>query len=319
MTASEDLWGLTTFFNPSQSELRLSLLKRCAEGVRRQGLKLLITELAFGDDPHVLDNSYCDRLIRLRGQSVIWQKERLLNIAIGHLPDSCTRVAWLDADIVFENPDWVSLTSDMLDTFPVVQPFHQGFLLRRGEDAPAIDATHGACEGQWMYGMAYAMSMVEDRQSALRYYSEHGLCGLAWAARRDLIEQHGFYDRRIDGGGDLTMAHAVFGNIENWRRGHWESQTLSPALLEDIVSWGSAFDADLRQRVGCTPGRLFHLWHGDYTTRQYDERAKWLGEHDFDPATDLALDDNGLWQWASKKPTLHGLLAGLFSWRPEDG
>jgi hypothetical protein len=318
VSGSSDLWGLTTYFNPSHSERNHALLETFAEKARRQGLKLLIVELAFGDDPHVLRPSCCDKLIQLRARDILWQKERLLNLGLRHLPLECRKVAWLDADVLFENPDWVSETATALDRYPVTQPFHVARMLRRDETAPVAELTYGPREGQWMYGMAYAMSRAADRATALESYLKHGHCGLAWAARKDVLDRHGFYDRRIDGGGDLTMAHAMFGNTENWRRTHWERDYLSSPLLEDVAQWGSALDTDVRRRIGYVPGRVFHLWHGDYRNRGYRERAQWLGKHAFDPAKDIAIDESGCWAWTSNKPELHRLLADLLTRQQED-
>lgn len=35
--------------------------------------------------------------------------------------------------------------------------------------------------------------------------------GMAWAARRELLEQHGFYDGCVIGGGDSALICAAFG------------------------------------------------------------------------------------------------------------
>jgi hypothetical protein len=305
MAEAGDLWGLTVYFNPGGSDRRLGHLQRFAEHVRAQGLKLLIVELAFGDGAHVLAPPVCDKLIQVRARSVLWQKERLLNIGLRQLDRACTKIAWLDCDIIFENDDWVAQTSWLLENYTVVQPFQLVCLLRRGETSPSDDMSHGPREGQWMHSMAYVMSKTADRSAALRSYKTHGHCGLAWAARRDLLDRHGFYDRRVDGGNDLAMAHAMFANTGTWRESHWERDLLSPALGDDIIRWGSAFGADVGQRVGYVEGRLLHLWHGDYEDRQYRRRAGWLGAHAFDPAVDIAEDDSGCWAWASDKPELH--------------
>ena len=36
----------------------------------------------------------------------MWQKERLLNLAVAALPPGCTKVAGLDSDLVFRPRDW---------------------------------------------------------------------------------------------------------------------------------------------------------------------------------------------------------------------
>ena len=40
----------------------------------------------------------------------LWQKERLVNVAIEHVPAACTVIAWLDGDILFSDPRWMPKT-----------------------------------------------------------------------------------------------------------------------------------------------------------------------------------------------------------------
>jgi hypothetical protein len=69
------------------------------------GAPLLVVELAFGEQPFRLGG--IDGLLQLRSGDVIWQKEHLLNLGIARLlAEAWKKVAWLDADVVFESPDW---------------------------------------------------------------------------------------------------------------------------------------------------------------------------------------------------------------------
>ena len=54
---------------------------------------------------------------------MLWQKERLLNLALAALPDRCDAVAWLDCDVVFEDDDWPARAVEALQRFPLIQPF----------------------------------------------------------------------------------------------------------------------------------------------------------------------------------------------------
>ncbi len=56
-------------------------------------------------------------------QDWIWQKERLLNILLDRLPKRITKVAWLDADLLFLNSDWARLASESLETWAAIQLF----------------------------------------------------------------------------------------------------------------------------------------------------------------------------------------------------
>ena len=67
--------------------------------------------------------------MQLRGRDILWQKERLLNVALASLPAHCTKVAWLNSDIVFENGDWVKKAQRGLDKVPLLQPFSHAHYL----------------------------------------------------------------------------------------------------------------------------------------------------------------------------------------------
>jgi hypothetical protein len=79
-------------------------------------------ELAYGESFDLTADD-ADILIQLNGSDVMWQKERLLNIAIEVLPEACRKIAWLDCDIVFENYDRVEDAVVQLERLPIVQLF----------------------------------------------------------------------------------------------------------------------------------------------------------------------------------------------------
>lgn len=314
-----ELWGVTSYFNPAGYGNKLENLERFAAGVRAQGLKLSVIELAFGDQPFRLPDTFADRIERRRSTSVLWQKERLLNIAIEQLPESCDKVAWVDGDLIFERPDWVKRTAELLEQYMVVQPFERCSWLRQGEFvAPDVPRGFGNHEGQSMHSMAYGMSEAIDRRDALNNYFEHGHVGFAWAARRSLIAKHGLYDAQILGNGDFVMGHSMYGDEDLWEGRNWQCTRLSPQILAHITRWGKRFYEDVQGSVAYAEGRVLHMWHGAQKNRQYDQRLEILREAEFDPESDLALDDQGCWVWATDKAALHQWASGYFHERRED-
>ena len=178
-----ELWGITTYFNPAGYLNKLEHLRLFSERVRKQGLKLLIVELAFGDAPYALEESLADRIIRLRSNSILWQKERLLNIAIEQLPGICDKVAWIDADILFENDDWVEETTQLLQEYVVVQPYDKSWSL-----SPESEK-HLRCgsipESNWRTRMNYGAAYLHVQDCAEIMLT--GDMGHGWAARRSLL------------------------------------------------------------------------------------------------------------------------------------
>src|SRR5262245_25462823 len=103
-----DIWVVTAYFNPCRYSTKKFNFDTFAARLRSTGAKLLVIEIALEDGEFDLGGDL--NAIRVRGNGLMWQKERLLNIAIANLPPSCTKVAWLDCDILFEDHAWLQRT-----------------------------------------------------------------------------------------------------------------------------------------------------------------------------------------------------------------
>src|SRR6185295_15513837 len=88
----------------------------------RLSVPLVAVELSF-NGVFELGPGDAEILIQIQGRDVIWQKERLLNVAVQALPAACTKVAILDCDVLFVRPDWVEALCQLLDQAAIVQPF----------------------------------------------------------------------------------------------------------------------------------------------------------------------------------------------------
>jgi len=97
MRRNDAVWAITTYFDPLSSGNRL---KGYREFRRSLGVPLITVELSYREG-FDLGPGDADHLIQLRGGSVPWQKERLLNNALRALPAYCDSVAWIDCDLVF--------------------------------------------------------------------------------------------------------------------------------------------------------------------------------------------------------------------------
>ena len=106
--------GITTFFNPGRHQNKVDNFRKFRQSVAAQGLQMLCVELVFGhttpfqlrgansndnnkqqddgnSEPPPVD---CDILIgkRTTSDNTLWQKERLLNIALENLPHTVDKV-----------------------------------------------------------------------------------------------------------------------------------------------------------------------------------------------------------------------------------
>ena len=200
------LWAITAYFNPCRYRTRLANFRTFRAHL---GAPLVAVELAYGGD-FDLEPGDADVLIRLRGRDVLWQKERLLNVAIDSIPEACEAVAWLDCDILFADPDWVPHALDALQDAPVIQPFDRVCDLPRGwhpgqpRSAEAEAGRVSLARAMQMGALPLEIFRTRGASMKLRYSPGH-----AWAARRDLLARHGLYDAMIMGGGARPGAPTI--------------------------------------------------------------------------------------------------------------
>jgi len=306
-----ELWGITTYFNPAGYANKRRHLEKFARAVRQQGLKLMVIELTREGVPPTFYADLADSVAHVQSDSVMWQKERMLNIGLGRLPDECDKVAWLDGDVLFENPDWVRSTAELLEQYVAVQPFQTACWLPDGIEQ--IDSGARALSTHTMRSTGYDQTITPGNSLL------EGHMGFAWAARRKALDAAGFYDRFITGGGDLVITAAMYGYAETPEARQWLDGHCTPAQVADVAAWARTFYSEVNRSISYTPGNVFHLWHGSAEDRQYNERYLALKKADFNPAADLTLNAHRCWAWNSVKPELHESVAGYFKRRHEEG
>ncbi len=304
------LWALTCYFNPAHYRRKLQNFQAFCRSIQTP---LVVVELVYGDQPE-LTECEADRLLQIRGRDVMWQKERLLNLALEMVPPDCEAIAWLDCDVVFERNDWAARTEEALEHDALVQPFSEIYELLPRPDPMSQSCTRSAATyaGQ---GFGHAFSKKVEHVNVFGLGRDLRSSGLGWAARRGVIESNGFYDACILGGGDRALVSAALGDLESpakaWKWG--------PSQHSHYRGWAAAFHDLVGRRIGYVDGAVFHLWHGDIKHRHYRERLLDLAAFGFDPVRDIAVDANGCWRWNSNKYELHAYVAKYFMERYEDG
>ncbi len=318
------IWAVTSYFNPKRFGKRYQNFRIFREALN---LPLLTVEWAQADD-FELTPADSDRLVSVSGGDLMWQKERLVNLAIAELPPDCDAVVWLDCDIVFEDDRWIAQLDESLAQASIVQLFSEVVHLdpnRRGNPllvreslmaalarngtldaggpirSGAFDPNDGTADGD--------LEACERRRLAKRSSSGH-----AWAAHRGLLEDHGLYDACICGAGDMAIALAAVGQQELFLDGF----PLNRYQKAHYRAWADGFSAATEGTVGFIPSRIHHLFHGNLANRQYRTRLQWLTEADFDPAKDLVLDRRGLWHWKSDRRARESRMSAYFERRSED-
>ena len=305
-----DLWSITSYFNPTQSVNRRNNYHTFRS---RLDVPLVTVELAF-DQPFELRAGDAHILIQVRGESVMWQKERLLNIALQHIPGQISNIAWLDCDVILENVNWPEEACSALQLSKIIQLFDESLELSNEPLPTDLASAKAQSSGT---GLVSTMKTRSDAAEILKIQHKQVIRprpGLAWAARRSLLSNHGFYDAFIIGGADSAMARAAFG----WLDDVIKRARLNARQEKHYLEWAIPFHDAIQGNVQNIRGKLYHLWHGDFDNRQYLHRFVNLAAFDFDPEKDIAISNKGPWTWASHKPALHSYLKSYFESRNED-
>ena len=297
---------ITSYYNPEHYRSRFENFGRFVAGLESAGIRWMVGELAFGEDDFELPDH--PSIVRMRGGDVMWQKERILNLLLDQLPSDAKYVAWMDCDLLFENPDWARETERNLKWDAVVQLFDYVVRLARGHAS-----YRGEGEGWEGIGSIHRRSpnvlLGGD-------FAAHGHTGFAWAAHRAILEKVRLYDACIAGSGDHMMAHAFYGD--------WHSACVDRILCRNsfhvshFERWCRAVYPLVRAKVGFTRGAIYHLWHGETTDRRYVLRNRELAAFGFDPVRDIRVGPEGLWEWTGKKSGLPDWARSYFKQRKED-
>jgi hypothetical protein len=307
-----EIWAITSYFNPIAYRRRRQNYQHFRNAV---GVPLLVVELSNSGNYELLEGD-ADIIVRTASGSVLWQKERLLNVALRHLPPHVAYVAWLDCDVIFERRNWHLTAVAELRQRPLIQLFSWRNDLPRDElpgtnhqppTAPArCSVAKLIAAGLWTTEGPFPLQPGHTRRAAF---------GLAWAARRELLDKHGFYDAMVIGGGDRAMACAALGRTE------FAAKTIrmNKQRFRHYESWATAFQRDVAADVGYLEGQIFHLWHGEKIHRRYVQRHIDFAALPFDPLVDLRLNETGAFEWANDRDDLNRFATEYFHARLEDG
>jgi hypothetical protein len=314
---TQHLYAVTTIFNPLNFRSRYRLYRDFAARMAAAAVPLITVEVAFFGRPFVVTDKANPMHVQIRSGHLLWHKERALNVGFRHLIQNinvdAAKIAWIDADVSFSRPDWAMATIDALDHYAVVQPFGQAINLDR----------HG--HSQWHCSSAFAnfdgRGYHQDPPMPVQYW-EGGHPGLAWAARRETLEQlGGLLDFCIAGSGDTHMANGLMGKPHSGVARNHANNTLkglSGGFTERLLAWAGRCDLFVKGNVGFVPGACLHHWHGESEKRGYFKRFDIMRFHQFDPNTDLITELSGLYGYAGNKPRMEQDIRRSMSERNED-
>lgn len=274
---------VTMISNPVRYKSRYELYRQFKQHMTDAGVNFWTCELAFGHRPFEITSSSDPRALQLRTSTELWHKENALNLMVQRLPTDWEHVAFVDADVAFDNwrgpKAWYHETLHALQHHQIVQLF---------QTAIDYDPTGNVIKGGVHTGFAFAYRSGMPYGKAYTHWHP----GFAWAFRRDAFSgTGGLIDFGVLGAADNHMAHAWIGRVTEG-----VNPDVSKAYFDKLGDYQEQCERVIRRDIGFVNGTIRHYWHGKKKDRKYWDRWKILTETKFDPNRDIKRDWQGLWQ-----------------------
>jgi hypothetical protein len=234
-----------------------------------------------------------------------WNKESLVRIGVSRLPPGAKNVFWIDADVEFENDNWVMDSLHALEQYPVIQPWSEALDLGPEGSPMFIKGSH--------VQTSFCKVWRQNGEILLPPYA-YAHPGYAWGMRRSTWDaMGGLIDTSGLGAGDHQMAMAMVGKTAYSIHGETTEDYQRP-----IKAWGARADIHIAGRLGFCQGLIKHFFHGAKVKRQYNGRWQILIKHKFSPSTDLTVNSYGVVEFAGNKPGLEHDVDIYYRSRGED-
>lgn len=306
------LYVITAISNPSRYYSRYKLYQAFEKHVNESGAILYTIELAVRDRHFEVTQHDDPKDIQLRSPSILWSKEKLINLAVQRLPEDWQYFCWVDGDIRFLRSDWAYETLQLLQIYKVVQMFSHAIDL--SPDFEPIQTQTGFMYS-WIKNHLQPTRINTENRNGYPYYG-HKLwhSGYCMAFRRSAFSDlGGLGDIAILGSSDHHMACALIGRVMESIHGG-----MSKGFKDYWKEWENRATRSIKRNIGYMPGTIAHYWHGKKKDRGYMDRWKILVEEHFDPFLDLKLDPQGLWTLTDRNSQLRDRVREYFSSRNED-
>ena len=275
-TPIEDkLHVIAVISNPCNYKIRYKLARQFFQRMEKEkDVILYIVELVYGDQEFAVTTKGNKRHLQLRGEVPLWHKENMINLGVKHLlPSDWKAVAWVDADIEFDNPYWATYALRVLNNDKdFVQLFTNVFDMDNNEQILNI-----------FTGFGYQYSKKFNKGKGVNYWHP----GFAWACNRKAYEQiGGILEEGILGSGDNIMCHSFIKQApERLKKG------MTKEYMDFVRNKQTKFEG---LNLGYIPGSIRHFYHGKKENRNYYGREDILIRHKYDPNTFITRDAKGL-------------------------
>lgn len=283
---TDDLAICLCYFSYCRYKKPLNNLLTVLNDLNTANIPYFIIELLYPGQESIVPNP--TKIVR--ANTVMFHKENLWNLIEKYVPDKYSKLLFLDADIRFTKQDWYDATSQLLDTYTVVQP---------------MDLIHN---NGTKYSICGALQYKCKNLSLWHHHPGHAI-GINRTLFNDI---GGFYDKAVIGSGDTIFWNCILKSTNN--TSYSESQL---AVHTRNYNFSTSFDRIKQNKdkitIGCvTNNTCVHLRHGTSKNRKYSTRSVDFPVQKYD----LNINNYGVYEWANS--SLNTYMQRYFWSRDED-
>jgi hypothetical protein len=271
----ENLHVIAVVSNPCNYKIRYKLAKEFIKRMEKEpNIILYVVELVYDDQEFAITSAKNERHLQLKGHTPLWHKENMINLGIKYLlPNDWKAVAWIDADVEFDNPHWA------LDTLKILNgPKAYVQLFSHCID---MDINKQIMNTFTSFGYQYSKNFKKGQ--GINYWHP----GFAWACNREAYNTtNGIFEKGILGSGDNIISHTFIKK---------SPESLKNGISEDYLNYVTDFQEKMSNiELYYVTGSIRHYFHGKKENRNYNGREDILIKYQYNPNTFVTYDEVGL-------------------------
>jgi len=293
---NKDMAVILVYFNFVKSNRILQNLYTVKSLLDNAQIPYFITELAFSSDEFVFNPQ--PNIFQFKTDSYMFYKENLIFCAEKLIPESYDKICLMDADILFDNPEWYTVISQQLNEYNIVQPFKKAHWL------------------QFDFSIQMLKENVVDELSSdvINYGLEHP--GFAWAFTRNVFNDLDFFDKSIiSSAGDAILTFKITSKMDR--------HTNDSVIKFYETQFKTKFKVNSTHEFSSCDLNIYHLYHGSLGNRQYvsihDVVSNYLSRRNIKLIDMVERREDNLLEWKPKfKNDMNIMMLNYFTLRKDD-
>lgn len=294
---NRDMAVILCFFNPTKYIRCIQNILSVKNWLEISNIPFYISELAFNNEPFLFKKE--SNIFQYRSESYLFYKENLNKIIEQQIPESFTKLLFLDSDIFFENAHWYSIISKQLNFNDVLLPFKKSYWL---------DCSYKT--------IMERNNALDSNSIDIKWEKEH--VGFCLAFKRNIFREIPVYETFITGGDTQVILYLkTKGNIS-------ETQIKNYKMFINYIPDAIYPLKKIEYTYDSSNLLVYHLNHGTIINRKYHdiklEIYQYMSNNNITCTSDFLFrrEDGILEIKEGFKDSLNNLLYTYFSNRNED-